>query len=152
MWWGYNNIWIAKGHEWNAAFQTNKGLFEPLVMFFGLCNSPSTFQKMMDSIFREELLEGWFKAYLDDLILWAETCEECVEHANRVLSVLEKNSLFLKPSKCVFLINKADYLGHIIKPGMIAVDPTKTEALCGWKSPWNKKDVQKFLGFGNYYH
>src|SRR6202023_3259980 len=66
--WGYNNVRIKEGDEWKAAFKTNKGLFEPLVMFFGLCNSPATFQNMMNDIFATELDEGWILIYMDDIL------------------------------------------------------------------------------------
>jgi Reverse transcriptase (RNA-dependent DNA polymerase) len=56
--WGYNNVHIKKGDEWKAAFKTSEGLFEPTVMFFGLHNSPATFQMMMDNIFQPEIMEG----------------------------------------------------------------------------------------------
>ena len=59
--WGYNNVRIKEGDEWKAAFKTSKGLFEPTVMFFGLTNSPATFQTMMDDIFHEEIAQGWLK-------------------------------------------------------------------------------------------
>ena len=67
--WGYNNIRIAKGDEWKAAFVTKYGLFEPTVMFFGLCNSPATFQHMMDNIFIRELNGGWLLIYMDDMLI-----------------------------------------------------------------------------------
>src|SRR5258707_14880171 len=77
--WGYNNVRIKKGDEWKAAFITNRGLFEPRVMFFGLCNSPSTFQTMMDSYFQEMINEGWLVIYMDDMLLYADTKEELRE-------------------------------------------------------------------------
>jgi hypothetical protein len=67
--WGYNNVRIRPGDEWKAAFKCSKGLYEPLVMFFGLCNSPGTFQNMMNDIFLIETNEGWILIYLDDM-LW----------------------------------------------------------------------------------
>ena len=67
--WGYNNVRIAKGDEWKAAFVTKYGLFEPTVMFFGLCNSPATFQHMMDNIFIRELNGGWLLIYMDDMLI-----------------------------------------------------------------------------------
>jgi len=67
--WGYNNVRIKEGDEWKAAFITNQGCFEPLIMFFGLCNSPATFQMMMNEIFREELNEGWLHIYMDDFLI-----------------------------------------------------------------------------------
>jgi len=70
--WGYNNVRIKKGDEWKAAFKTNTGLFEPTVMFFGLCNSPATFQAMMDSIFKDEVQEGWVIVYIDDILIFSK--------------------------------------------------------------------------------
>jgi Reverse transcriptase (RNA-dependent DNA polymerase) len=67
--WGYNNIRLKEGDEWKAAFKTSEGLFEPIVMFFGLRNSPATFQTMMDEIFRDEIQEGWVKIYMDDIVI-----------------------------------------------------------------------------------
>ena len=67
--WGYNNIWIKEGDEWKAAFLTPEGLFEPTVMFFGLTNSPATFQTMMNTIFCQEVGEGWLSIYMDDMAI-----------------------------------------------------------------------------------
>jgi hypothetical protein len=74
--WGYNNVHIKEGDEWKAAFQTNRGLFEPLVMFFGLTNSPATFQTMMNDIFQDLISEGVVCVYLDDILIFTETMEE----------------------------------------------------------------------------
>jgi reverse transcriptase-like protein len=73
--WGYNNIQIKKGDEWKATFKTSEGLFELTVMFFGLTNSPATFQTMMDNIFRDEIAQGWLKIYMDNLIVASEDNE-----------------------------------------------------------------------------
>jgi hypothetical protein len=67
--WGYNNVRIKEGDEWKATFITNEGLFEPTVMFFGLTNSPATFQMMMNSIFSEEVVERWMTIYMDDMAI-----------------------------------------------------------------------------------
>ena len=77
--WGYNNVRIKEGDEWKAAFLTNKGLFKLQVMCFGLCNSPETFQRMMNSIFRELLHEGVLANYIDDLVIPTRTMEELEE-------------------------------------------------------------------------
>ena len=66
---GYNNVRIAAGHEWKAAFITCYGLFEPTVMFFGLCNSPATFQHMMDNLFIHQLVGGWLLIYMDNMLI-----------------------------------------------------------------------------------
>jgi len=77
--WGYNNIRIREGNEWKATFLMNKGLFKPQVMYFGLCNSPGTFQRMMNSIFQELLHEVVLANYMDDFVIPARTIEELEE-------------------------------------------------------------------------
>ena len=67
--WGYNNVWIREGDEWKAAFHTNRRLFEPLVMFFGLTNSPATFQTMMNDIFKHLIDEGFIAIYMNDILV-----------------------------------------------------------------------------------
>jgi len=74
--WGFNNICIKPGDEWKAAFQTNQGLFEPLVIFFGMTNSLATFQAMMNDIFRNLIAEGIVMVYLDDILIFTKTEEE----------------------------------------------------------------------------
>ena len=77
---GFNNICIREGDEWKAAFNTPEGLFEPTVMFFGLCNTPATFQSMMDYVFRDMLDEGWLAIYIDDILIFSSNI---TEHHNR---------------------------------------------------------------------
>jgi len=79
--WGFNNVCIKPRDEWKAAFQTNRGLFKPLVMFFGMTNSPATFQTMMNNIFRNLIVEGIVVVYLDDILIFTKTEEE---HAQAV--------------------------------------------------------------------
>ena len=75
----YNNVRIKDGDQWKAAFKTNIGLFEPMVMFFGLCNSPATFQAMMNDILKDELNEGWVIVYMDDILIFSKTKEKLEE-------------------------------------------------------------------------
>jgi reverse transcriptase-like protein/aspartyl protease len=89
IWWGYNNICIKKGDKWKATFKTSEGLFEPMVMFFGLTNSPVTFQTMMDDIFRDEIVQGWLKIYMDDLIVTSE--EDETVHQQRVVTFYRRS-------------------------------------------------------------
>ena len=74
--WGYHNIRIKDGNQWKAAFKTNKGLFEPTVMFFGLCNSPATFQAMMNEIFKDMLDEEWIVIYMDNILIFSKDQKE----------------------------------------------------------------------------
>jgi len=94
--WGYNNVQIKEGDKWKAVFLTNKGLFEPQVMYFKLCNSPGTFQRMMNSIFRELLHEGVLANYMDDFMIPAKTIKELEERTIRFLKIIEKHNLCFK--------------------------------------------------------
>ena len=97
--WGYNNVRIRDGDQWKAAFKTNKGLYEPTVMFFKLCNSPATFQAMMDNIFADMIDESFIIVYMDDIFLFALDKITLAENTKKVLARLQENDLFLKPTK-----------------------------------------------------
>ena len=142
---------MKEGDEWKAAFRTNRGLFEPLVMFFGLTNSPATFQTMMDDIFEELITEGIVVVYLDDILIFTETLEEHQKVTQRVLELLEKHKLYLRPDKCEFEKTTVEYLGVIISHNSVAMDPVKVAGVAEWPAPTNKKEVQSFLGFTNFY-
>ncbi|SJL09565.1 uncharacterized protein ARMOST_12945 [Armillaria ostoyae] len=122
--WGYNNVRIKEGDEHKAAFRTNRGLFEPTVMFFGLTNSPATFQWMMNDIFKDLISKG---------------------------KKLRENKLFLKAEKCEFEVLETEYLGVIISEGQVRMDPVKLAGIAEWLTPTKKKELQSFLGFTNFY-
>jgi len=119
--WGFNNIRIKEGDEWKAAFRTNRGLFEPLVMFFSLTNSPATFQTMMDDIFEDLISEGVVVVYLDDILIFTETLEEHRKVTRCVLELLEKHKLYLRPDKCEFEKTTVEYLGVIISHNSVSM-------------------------------
>jgi len=149
--WGFNNVQIKEGDEWKAAFRTNRGLYEPLVMFFGLTNSPATFQTMMDVIFEDLISEGVVVVYLDDILIFTETLEEHWKVTHRVLELLEKHKLYLRPNKCEFEKTTIEYLSVIISDNSVAMDPVKIAGVTEWPTQTNKKEVQSFLGFTNFY-
>jgi hypothetical protein len=120
--WGYNNVRIHAPDRWKAAFKTARGLFEPTVMFFGLCNAPATFQAMMNDIFADLIDEGWLVIYVDDLLIFSEDLETHHARTARVLQRLHDHQLSLKPEKCVFDVPEVEYLGLVIKPGQICMD------------------------------
>jgi len=152
IWWGYNNICIKEGDKYKAAFKTSKGLFEPTVMFFGLTNSPATFQTMIDDIFQDEVAQGWLRIYMDDMIIATEDDEVLHElRINHILDKLKKFDLFLKPKKCKFHQRKVEYLGVLIGNGTVKMDPIKVQGIANWPTPQTVKDVQSFLGFCNFY-
>ncbi len=148
---GYNNVRNHEGDEWKAAFKTKYGLFEPLVMFFGLCNSPGTFQHMMDNIFIIQTTKGWMIIYMDDMLILAETMDELNEWTLEVLQLLWENDLYLNPQKCEFGITKVNFLGFIIEHGKMTMDPIKLAGIADWPAPSTLRQLWSFLGFGNFY-
>lgn len=148
---GYNNVRIKKGDEWKAAFKTARGLFEPTVMFFGLCNAPATFQALMNDIFRDFLTEGWIVVYMDDILIFSPEREVHRQRTEKVVKRLAEHDLYLKAEKCEFETQETEFLGAIIRPGEVAMDPVKLQGIRGWTVPEGVKDVQSFLGFGNFY-
>ena len=138
---------MKEGDEWKAVFRKNRGLFELLVMFFGLCNSPATFQTMMDDIFDGLITEGVVVVYLDNILIFRKTVEEHQRITWRVMELLQKNNLFLKPEKCEFEKTEVEYLGMIISQNSVKMDPVKVAGVTEWPIPSNRKEVQSFLGF-----
>lgn len=122
-----------------------------MVMFFGLCNSPATFQAMMDSIFKDYISEAWLIDFIDDLLIFADTKEELHLKTLKVLQRLRENDLYLKPEKAEFCQTKLSFLGMIIEEGKISMDPSKLKGIRDWPTPTSVKEVRQFLGFGNFY-
>jgi Reverse transcriptase (RNA-dependent DNA polymerase) len=149
--WGYNNVRIKAEDQWKAAFKTNRGLFEPTVMFFGMCNSPATFQAMMDSIFSDMIEGRKVIVYMDDILIFAENQEELQERTKLVLQQLREHNLFLKPKKCEFNKTTMEYLGLIIQEGKLSMDPVKLSGIRDWPTPTTVKQVRGFIGFANFY-
>ena len=143
--WGYNNVRMREGDEWKAAFTTNRGLFEPLVMFFGLCNSPSTFQTMMNHIFRELINEGKVVVYIDDILIFTKTMEEHCQVVHWVLKLLQEHKLYLKSEKCKFHQTRVEFLGLVVSHNQVEMDPIKVAGVSKWPTPTKKKEVQSFL-------
>lgn len=149
--WGYNNVRIREGDEFKAAFKTNRGLYEPLVMFFGLTNSPATFQTMMNEILKEEVDSGHVLVYLDDILIFHHDRSEHRRITRRVLEILRQHHLCLKLEKCEFEKRETEYLGVLISEGQVRMDPVKTQGVADWPTPKSKHDVQVFRGFCNFY-
>lgn len=139
--WGYTNVRIKKGDEWKGAFITPYGLYEPKVMFFGMTNSPATFQSLMNHIFADLIAEGKVAVYLDDILIWSDTLSTHRKIVHEVLKRLHDHDLYLRPEKCEFERDRIEYLGLIIRPGQVEMDPVKIDAIMSWPTPKNLKDV-----------
>ncbi|UTT89148.1 hypothetical protein NDA17_005448 [Ustilago hordei] len=146
----YNLIRIAKGDEWKTAFGTQLGLYEYLVMPFGLANAPAHFQSFINDIFRD-IIGVYVVVYLDDFLIFSDTEEVHVKHVTEVLTHLRSNRLFAKLSKCEFHTKTVKFLGYIIKPTGIEMDPEKVCTVKEWPMPESIHDIQRFLGFANFY-
>ena len=146
----FNKIRIAPGDEEKTAFLTRYGLFEYVVMPFGLCNAPGTFQSYINETLRE-YLDVFASAYLDDVLIYSNTREEHTVHVRKVLDKLREAGLFLDIDKCEFYVTEVKYLGLIITTEGVKMDPEKVKSILEWPAPKNLKDVQAFLGFANFY-
>ena len=151
MQWEYNNIQIKEGDEWKAAFITPLGLFEPTVMFFGLCGSPPTFQAFMNFNFADYIWEGWLVIYMDDLAIGAHSTDDLDHKVRLILQQFRSLGLSLKLSKCKFTKMEVEFLGMIVGHGCIRMDPAKLSAIAAWPPPKTVKAVCALLGFCNFY-
>ena len=149
--WGYNNIQIKDDDKWKATFICFCGAFEPLVMYFGLCNSPTTLQAMLNEIFAD--MDDMVVVYIDDLMMYTKTDNQA-KHDQIILEVLchlEENNLFIKPEKCTFRTTEVDFLGMIVGCDGIKMDQSKIKAILDWPVPKNVNGVRRFLGLANFY-
>jgi len=133
------------------AFLINKGLFKSQVMYFELCNSPGTFQRMMNSIFQELLHKEVLTNYIDDFVIPAKTIEELKEQTVRFLKIIEKHNLYFKQSKCDFNMEEILILGVAVGKGQVQIENNKVKAIKKWKIPIKIKEVESFLRFANFY-
>jgi hypothetical protein len=121
-------------------------------MFFGLTNSPATFQTMMNAIFSEELLEGWVTIYMDDILI--HMSDNLGNHRRRVHQILDKlqqHDLYLKLEKCLFEQREMEFLEVVLSQGRICMDNAKLQGVADWLTPRNLCDVRTFLGFTGFY-
>ncbi|KAF8749329.1 hypothetical protein RHS01_10135 [Rhizoctonia solani] len=147
--WGYNNIQIKEGNKWKTMFQTKYGLYESLVMTFGLTNTPAAFQHFMNKLFKD-LLNVCIIIYLDDILIYSKDDVTHTQHVHEVLKQLMENQLFCKASKCTFHITSMKYLGIIVSGKGFSLDQLKIQAVKDWPTPTKIKEVQSFLGFANF--
>jgi len=149
--WGYNNVRIKEGDKWKAVFTMHIGAYEPIVMYFGLTNSPATFQIMINDLFRDLINQGDTATFIDDILVATDTEKGHDELVEEVLKRLEENNLFVKLEKCKWKVREVEFLGVVIGPKGVEMQKEKVEGVLNWPTPRNVKKVQKFLGLANYY-
>ncbi len=146
----YNLVRIWEDDEWKTAFITPAGHYEYRVMPYGLSNSPSVFQSFMNEVFRE-FLNKFVIVYIDDILIYSRNLAEHRHHVTQVLQKLRQHQLYLKLEKCEFHRSTIQFLGYVINQEGIQMDQGKVKAIEEWPLPQSVKELQRFLGFANFY-
>jgi hypothetical protein len=131
---GYHQIKIKPSNIPKTTFLTRYGLYECLVMSFGLTNALAYFMYLMNSVFMLEL-DKFIVVFIDDILIYSKTKEDHANHIRVVLQRLRDHRLYAKFSKCEFWLDSVKFLGHTISSKGISVDPTKVQEVMDWKTP-----------------
>jgi hypothetical protein len=148
---GYYQISMEEASIKYTAFICDEGLFEYLVMPMGLTNAPATFQRTMTEIFEKEIMAGYVKVYLDDILIHSTNFYDHINQAFTVVTRLTENKVKVKLSKCEFVKNTIKFVGHEICDGVVRPNKDKVEVLFKYDRPKTLKQLQGFLGLANYF-
>jgi hypothetical protein len=145
----YHQVRIIDQDIAKTAFTTPLGLYEFVVLPFGLCNAPSTFQSIMQRLLGHL---DFVVVYLDDILIFSDSENQHLEHIVKVLEILQKNKLYASKEKSEFFKKEITFLGHkILTGGRLAPNEDKVKAIRDWPIPTNVTELQSFLGFVNFY-
>jgi hypothetical protein len=147
---GYHQVRMRPEDVHKTAFRTHDGLYEFLVMPFGLCNAPATFQALMNDVLRAHL-RRFVLVFFDDILIYSRSWADHLRHLRVVITLLREHRLFVKRSKCAFGVDSVSYLGHTISASGVAMDPAKVQAIHEWPQPRSARAVRGFLGLAGYY-
>jgi hypothetical protein len=146
----YHQIMIRLSDIPKTAFSTRYGLYEYLVMSFGLTNAPAYFMYLMNSVFMQEL-DKFVVDFIDDILIYSKNPEDHAKHLHVVLQRLRDHHLYAKFSKCEFWLDTIKFLGYTISSDGISVDPSKVQEVLDWKPPMSVHQIRSFLGLAGYY-
>lgn len=148
---GFFHVDVHADSQKYTSFVVENGQFEFLKVPFGLSNSPSVFQRFVNTIFRDLINQEIVMIYMDDLIIATKDETKNIENVTKVLEVAQKEGLIINWNKCQFLKRKIRYLGHIIENGSIRPSDEKTKAVHGFPKPKKLKELRSFLGLTGYF-
>ena len=146
----YNNVKIKEKDKWKVVFITLEGLFEPIVIFFGLSNLLAIFQAMINKLLRDLINTGKIAAFID-IIVRTESKEGHNKLVEEILKRMVENDLYVKPEKCRQKVTEINFLEVVIRLEGIKMEEEKVKVVLDWPVPKSVKDIQKFLGLANYY-
>nr|GEW55560.1 hypothetical protein [Tanacetum cinerariifolium] len=147
---GYHQIRIYEGDEWKTAFKTKEGLYEWLVMPFGLSNAPSTFMRLMNQVLKP-FLGRFVVVYFDDILVFSKTQTDHQSHLQQLFEVLDHEKLYGNFEKCDFFTAQITFLGYLVSAQGIQVDERKVQAIRDWPVPQTIQQVRSFHGLASFY-